>query len=261
MKYLIIIVSLFTLFTSCEKVIELNVGNVESKLVVEANINNLPGPYTVKLTKSVNFNSPNSYPVVSNALVIIADNTGVVDTLTYTTNGNYKTNILQGIPGRTYTLTIKENGTIYNATSTMPQPVTLDSLQQRNITFGAQNNKVFTPKYTDPISLGNNYYFVFFVNNQKYKSYFLWNDNTNNGLPNQRPILDGEMELLTGQQVKIEMRCLDLNTYNYFFTLSQIDANGPGGGTTPANPPSNISNGALGVFSVHTSSTKTKIVQ
>jgi len=38
-------------------------------------------------------------------------------------------------------------------------------------------------------------------------------------------------------------------------------SNGPGGGVSPSNPPTNISPATLGYFSAHTSSIKTMIVQ
>jgi hypothetical protein len=41
--------------------------------------------------------------------------------------------------------------------------------------------------------------------------------------------------------------------YSYLTALVQItDNSGIGGSVTPANPPSNISSGALGYFSAHT---------
>jgi hypothetical protein len=48
------------------------------------------------------------------------------------------------------------------------------------------------------------------------------------------------------------MRCIDGPVYDYFFSLNSIQGNGPGGGTTPTNPVSNISGGALGYFSAFT---------
>jgi hypothetical protein len=48
------------------------------------------------------------------------------------------------------------------------------------------------------------------------------------------------------------MQCITRDTYLYYYTLNQQSGAGPGGGTTPSNPPSNIQGGALGIFSAHT---------
>jgi hypothetical protein len=45
---------------------------------------------------------------------------------------------------------------------------------------------------------------------------------------------------------------VDENIYNYFYELSNVTATAGIQSTTPANPTSNISNGALGYFSAHT---------
>jgi hypothetical protein len=52
--------------------------------------------------------------------------------------------------------------------------------------------------------------------------------------------------------VSVEMQCITRPTYLYYYTLNQQSGSGPGGGTTPANPPTNIQGGALGIFSAHT---------
>ncbi|MBP9187068.1 MAG: DUF4249 domain-containing protein [Bacteroidia bacterium] len=246
--------------SSCEKVIDLDLKDVESKLVVEANITNQPGPYFVKLTKSIPFDESSIYPEVNDALVIISDEAGQSDTLNYTSNGVYKTNTTQGIEGRSYYLKIVAEGKTYTATSTMPQKVILDNIGISVLQFGGQNNNVLFPEYTDPIKKGNNYNFVVTINGVKNKTYLLWNDNTNNGLPNQRPIGGPGIDIKTGDNVIVEMQCIDSNVYDYYFTLSQMAGNGPGGGTTPTNPPNNITGGALGLFSAHTTESKDVIV-
>jgi hypothetical protein len=261
MKTILKLLSLALLLSSCEKVVDLNLDNGESTLVVEANITNLPAPYTVQLSKTVPFDNSSIYPPVTNALVIISDNTGVVDTLTNQGNGKYITNTLQGVVGRTYSLKINSEGKEYTATSKMPQLVVLDSLRRTEIVFGGTTNKTVVPVYTDPTSLGNNYNFILFVNGQKFKKYFVVNDNTNNGGVSQRPILDGDLEMKTGDIATIEMQTIAPDVYDYFFTLMQMGSDGPGGGTTPTNPPTNIKGGAFGIFSAHTVQTKQTIIQ
>lgn len=250
------------LFSSCEKVIELELNDSESKLVIEGNITDQPGPYFVKLTKSVRFDAASQYPAVTNAVVVITDNTGNTDTLTHTSNGLYRTNTTQGAVGKSYYLTIEAEGKKYTAQSTMPVHVPLDSLRHNLFTFGGAARNTVIPVYKDPPALGNNYRFIMYVNNVMDKSYIVWNDNTENGAVNQRPIRsnDADLELTTGSLVRVEMQCLDKNSYTYFFTLAQQVGGGPGGGTTPSNPPNGITGGALGLFSAYTTQAKTIII-
>jgi hypothetical protein len=57
------------------------------------------------------------------------------------------------------------------------------------------------------------------------------------------------------------MYCIDSSVYNYFFQLAQSSGAGAFNTTaSPANPTSNISNGAYGYFSAHTISSQTELV-
>ena len=47
------------LFVSCDKVITLPIEDNESKIIIEANITDQPGPYFVKLSRSISINEPN----------------------------------------------------------------------------------------------------------------------------------------------------------------------------------------------------------
>ena len=57
------------------------------------------------------------------------------------------------------------------------------------------------------------------------------------------------------------LKCSDQNVYTFYSALLQLSDGGPGGGITPTNPPSNISNGALGYFSAHTVRKKSVVIQ
>lgn len=250
-------------FTACKKVVQLDLSNNADKLVIEGNITNQAGPYFVRLTKSVNFNDPNTYPPVSNALVVISDETNQRDTLTYNGNGFYKTKTLKGIEGRTYSLSVVAEGKNYSAQSTMPPMVKLDSLLLSYFTSNGKDKINVIPLYTDPIILGNSYRFIQKINNKLDETYFVFNDNLNNGLANQRPLRsnDPDLDLVIGDVVQIEMQCISPVSYSYYYTLAQQSRNGFGGGTAPVNPPNNITGEALGLFSAHSSQTKTVLIK
>ena len=246
------------LFASCDKVITLPIENNESKMIIEANITDQPGPYFVKLSRSISINEPNVYPIINNGIIIIADDKGVKDTLKHTSGGIYKTNRIRGVYGNTYSLEVKVEGKIYTAQSTMPMKVNLDSLRINTFPVNGENRYSIIPVYQDPAALGNSYRFIQKINDTLDGIYNIFNDNLNNGKINQRPLNNGteKISIKLFDSVSVEMQCISQSAHLYFYTLNQQSGAGPGGGTAPSNPPNNIIGGALGLFSAHTSQTK-----
>lgn len=262
-KYLCIILATF-LLASCTKVIDIDLNSSNPQMVIEGYISDEQGPYTVKLSKTVNFSDANTYPSITGALVTISDNKGATDTLSESVAGLYQTNHIKGNPGNTYTLKVVAEGNEYNAVSTMPYKVNLDSIQfdvfkDPDVTGIAY---AVVPLFFDPVVFGNNYRFFFAANGKADKSYQVTNDNIGNGSINQQPFFSGDVKFREGDTVTVTMLCIDVNTYNYYYTLSQISESGPGGGAAPSNPPNNITgNKALGIFSAYTTQTKTAIAR
>lgn len=259
----LIVVSFF--FASCTKEIDIDLNTVSPQIVIEGNISDEPVPYTVKISKTVKFGEPNKYPAVSGALVIISDNKGVVDTLRETSAGLYQTRKIRGTQGNTYTLKVIAEGKQYNAISKMPYKINLDDVAFNLQTDPGESVKSYAivPRYLDPTAFGDNYRFFFSVNGKLDKLYQVSNDNIGNGKVNQQPFFtDEDNKIFKGDTVKVVMLCIDINTYNYYYTLSQIGGGGIISGSTPSNPPSNITgNKALGIFSAYTSQTKTAIAK
>ena len=263
MKKIYLFLITAVLFSSCEKEITVDLKSSESQIVIDGSITDSPGPYYVKISKSVNFSEPNDYPPVTGALVIISDDTGVKDTLIETLGGTYATDKIVGTPGNTYNLNVTSEERNYFATSTMPLKVNFDTLKFESVSApGSDDNYSALPIYKDPVLLGNNYRFLLWVNDELQNTYFVNNDNIANGLVNSRSLFDPDIEIFLDDTVTVEMRCIDQSTYTYFYTLDQITGGGPGGGTTPSNPPNNIlGNNALGIFSAHTTQIRTQKVQ
>ncbi|UFH32357.1 DUF4249 domain-containing protein [Chryseobacterium sp. C-71] len=268
MKNLFLIIISFFLLVGCEKEIDLDLDDQSGNIVIEANVTDQAGPYYVKITKSVAFTENNVYPAIKDATVVLSDNTGQTETLKYIGEGFYETKNFSAVSGRTYTLKVSAEGKEYIAQSKMPEAVLLDDLQQDSFMVAGELSYTLLPIFTDPPVLGNRYLFSYTVNNSG-KTFEAFTDNVNNGMLNQRPLLlpnddeDGVSEKTkVGDTINVEMQCIDTNVFTYFSALLQIiDGGGPGGGITPSNPPSNISNGALGYFSAHTVSKKSYVIQ
>ncbi len=251
-SFLLLIVSL----QSCQKVITIDLNSSAPKYVVEANINNNPGPYIIKINKSVNFDQENNFPGVSNAAVYIKDVTAnITDTLSELSPGKYQTQNLTGVPGHSYVLTINADGNTFTATSKMPQIVTLDSIYTQKSLFSDRLQIV--PQYNDPVGTGNYYHLLLTVRDTLDDNIYLHADDLMDGNTVTQPLFGGR-EIKPGYTVKVVLQCIDEPVLTYYNTLQQtMEQNS----ATPANPQSNISGGALGYFSAHTQTEKTIVVK
>lgn len=263
MKNTLIILLLSLMFSGCEKVIVLKYKGNQSRIVIEGTITNKPGPYFIRISTSVSLTDTSNYPTIDNAIVTISDNAGNNETLVSLGNGVYSTIAITGEVGRTYTVTVSADGQTYSAVSTMPQPVAFDSIKVSKVVVLGETEFGLVPKYTDPDSTGNNYQFILFVNEKFYKHHLMLNDELQNGVENtQRLGLDdNDLKLKAGDRVEVELQCIDKQVALYYTTLILMVDSGPGGATTPNNPPGNFSNGALGLFSAHTTETRIADVQ
>jgi hypothetical protein len=254
MKVSIRVLIISLLLAGCEKTVDLKYKGNQSGIIIAGSITNQPGPYFVKITRSVPLSDTGNYPVLDNAVVTISDDAGNSETLISEGNGMYRANTLTGVPGRTYSLIVNAEGKTYTAQSTMPQPVPFDSIKVEQFTFGGDIERNIIPVYADPIVQGNNYRFVLSVNNKLINQHFVQNDEVTNGLVNtmRLEIDDNIVTLKPGDLITLTMQALDKRVALYYRTLALMGDTGPGGGTTPGNPPTNISNGALGIFSAHT---------
>ena len=228
-------------------------------LVIEGNVTNQNSTQTVKISKSVAITDASNFPAVSGATVTITCD-GIVYPLSEQSPGTYTTNGLKGQSTKTYQLNIVADGKTYTSTSTMPGQVNLDSLKLNVTTIVNTNSQSAMVYYHDPAAITNYYRFILTVNGIQSTNYFVYNDELTNGREVNDDLREDDTNLVTGDIVNVEMQCIDKNIYQYFDGLDQ-NLNRGGASTTPANPVSNISNGALGYFSAHTVQDKQLIVR
>ncbi len=244
-----------TIFLSCKKIINIDLENASPEIVIEGNVTNTSFA-EVRISKSVPFSSPNIFPDVSDADVSITDNNGTKYKLSEVQRGLYTNFNLTGVPGRTYNLYINAEGKVYTSISTMPLQVNLDTILLDKIFFGDKSIWVAKPQYKDPDGFGNSYKFTESINGVRYPQTWVWDDRlTNNGI-STIPLIQNDSIIKKNDVVGVEMQCIDKNIFRYFTAFNNIQYSA----TTPANPPSNITGGALGYFSAHTTQYKEVIV-
>lgn len=165
-KYFLILIASVSLFSACTEEIDVKLPNSDKKIVIEGCIEN--GKFaeviitrTIPLFSSVGAVNPSEF-YVTDATVYVSNGT-TTETLVITIDSAssiglvYKGNTIIGVPGQTYTLrVVTSDGKEYNATTSIPTPVALDSVWWKADppadTLGFANARL-----SDPNGLGNNY--------------------------------------------------------------------------------------------------------
>lgn len=242
------------LFYSCHKIVTLKLNTAPAQIVIQGEITDLAGPYSVTINQTVGFYADNSFPAVSGAVVKISDNKGITDSLTETSPGVYTTHVLQGEPGNTYNLSVSAQNQNYTAVSTMPAIIPLDSVTFEATSGFGKNRINAVVNFQDPPGVQNYYQFLEYINGQLFtKQIFVFEDRLSDGKYISNQLFTDSSYLTNGDNLEVKMYCIDVNVYNYFYQLEQSSGNGAFNTTaSPANPVSNISNGAIGYFSAHT---------
>jgi hypothetical protein len=245
---------------SCDKIVDIDLNSSSPRIVIEGTISDHAGPYFVTLSQTVNFDETNVFPPITGASIVMSDTLGNSELLIETMPGIYKTSSMQGIPGRTYTLIVTKDGKEYIATSTIPDPVMIDSLSVQNQIFGRDRTKVIKVQFRDPPDVKNYYRFVEVKNSVEQKFIFLYDDRVQNGNAITSTLFADEDTLRTGDSVLVFLQCIDKGVFDYFRTMRQASGGGGPQAASPANPVSNFTNGALGYFNAYAVRSKLIII-
>lgn len=247
---------------SCQKVIKVDLNTGNPQVVIEGYVTDVPMSDTVIIMKTGSYFTPGNYPMVNGATVVITDNTGVIDTFVQVDSGKYATKHLTGIPGHTYTMHTYLAGKEYDAVSTMPQPVAIDSVQIYEVGSGSDTGYHIRCYFIDPPSTGNYYMLQAFYNG-------ILQDSADNITLDNDKYSVGQLQDVrlrvpyppTGDSVKVSLLKIDYNIYNYFSVVRSITAAAnPVSTAVPQNPPTNILGGALGYFSAYSVVSETQYV-
>ncbi|WP_457269149.1 DUF4249 domain-containing protein [Pedobacter sp. UYEF25] len=254
MKQVISIAIVLFSLASCKKIVQVDTRTAPPQIVIEGKITDGFEDQVITISKSINYDDAGQYPQLKGAEVQVADSKGNVYKFLETSAGSYH-HKMQGVSGRSYTLSIHLNDQNYFATSTMPNLVKLDSIGVITNNFFSRERINPIIYFTDPKEEANFYHFNLYINGVISKRTYASSDRLTNGNTTQMQFYYDNADnndLKAGDKIKVEMECTDKAIYNYWYALVQQSSNGPNQGATPSNPTSNISNGALGYFSANT---------
>lgn len=247
---------ILVLFSSCEKVVELDLEDAEQMTVIEGIIHDSISDNFVLLSKSRPFNdNQGSFEAISGASVVISDNMGNNFTLSEVEPGKYNNATLKGEQGRIYQLNVSINGILFTAISTMPSRVELDSLsyEEVNNPFGGNEEdityRVFT-HFRDPVNQQNFYRVKAYNGAVQEKGFISLKDDLFNGDDVDFPLFLSEFE--ANDTAIVQLLAVDEVNYRYFNAIesSQI-------GEVPGNPESNlVGKNVVGYFGAYAKSEK-----
>lgn len=262
MKKTIYITLFSLLLISCEKVINIDLNSSDPQIVIEGTITNQPGPYTIKITETTDYFNPSDNPLLTNAVINISDNEGNFETLLEIEPGVYQTSDIQGVPGRTYDLYVNIDGQEFRASSYMPEITPIDSLSYEESPFTPRGNSedyyYVTCYFLDTENIENYYRIKLYKNFKLSDNFYLIDDQLQDGnYIDYGRISD---DIVLNDIVIVELLNIDESVYNYYNTLSSILGGERMSSSTPANPNSNISNGALGYFGAYSFTQDTIII-
>ncbi|MBL4710186.1 MAG: DUF4249 domain-containing protein [Flavobacteriales bacterium] len=269
LKNILLLLTAATFLSSCEDVIELELENVAPRLVIEANISDQNGPYTVTLSETGDFYEDNTFPPRIGATVTIFDELGNREFLTEVSPGIYQTATLQGVKGITYTLEINSEGKNYMASSRIPNQINpIDTITTSFLeeSIFQEEGYFATVSLQDVPNVKNYYRYKIFVNGKVY----IFNQDVEgeDEIEDDNLYLDGDrfsdgqylevsfpVKLNIGDSIKVELHHINKESFDYYRTL--IDAIGESGVAAPSNPISNFGKQALGNFNAYSFDSKT----
>lgn len=244
---------------ACTKTITPALSTAPTQLMIQGAVSDTAGPYYVSIVQTVGFYQDNVYPGVSGAAITITDSTaGIRDSLSEVSTGLYATRLLiQGRPGHMYVLSVTLNGKVYTASSTMPQPVLLDS-----VNFDTSDNKQIraVANYQDPAGIVNYYKYSTVINGVPDNRFQTFEDRLSDGRYIEDKMDNDTSEIKRNDFVRLSLVGIDKGVYTFLSEAENI-AYSNDNLAAPATPTSNISGGCLGYFSAQTVSSKTATVK
>lgn len=260
MKNILSIVSVLLfglMLTSCEEVIDVNVPDNTEKIVIEGQITTETDSSFVRVTKSVGyFNNTSATPLITDAVV---DVNGI--TFTHVGDGIYKAPLgYVGTTGSIYNLKVKYQGATYTSSTTLEPMFEVDTVlsyfkpasgfieEGYAVAYLAKDNRART-KYT---------YFRFGFRNTKdtegKDSLFdvrILFDNRNSVMNEPFVFELPFLRLQPNDTALLIFRSIDEPVNRYYQALNNRGNTGGPFSTPPANLPTNISGGALGLFAAY----------
>lgn len=220
------------IFSSCEKVVDIDVPSIEPKLIIDASFEvyfdetPISAKNVVKLTESADY-FDEIIPVVSNATVFLtnlSDNT-IINFVDTNANGSYEPDT-DFIPADNieYELTVIHNNETYKGKATKIKSTRIIDVEQGDETLFSGNEVEISVKIQDEKNI-ENYYFFDFQNN----NYSVIEDRFFDGQEYEVPNFYSEDDIILPTAVNIRMLGISKEYFTYLrILIGQSGQNGGG---------------------------------
>lgn len=235
------------LLSSCEEIIDINLNDADRRVVIEADLNNLPNTQVIYVSRTVPFNDARPREIVADAVVMIVGPRNNVFPFVYSEeHQGYINRSFNVRENATYSLSVTVDGEVYESTETMPVAVPVDSVGMLRENIFNDTYYFATLRFQDPAGVPNYYKYNVSVDGKPMKFFSVFSDKFNDGLyvTHQIGSVDNDIEMTS--RVIVRRQSISAAVYRYW---NEFQSTNPGS-AAPANPTSNISNGALGYFGV-----------
>lgn len=259
-RYILLILIIPLLFSSCIDVIDLEVPEGRQRLVVEGRVTDLLELQTVILKNSAPYFSNTELAMVAGAEVSVIDNDGEVIVLEESSDGVYQKEF-QGVGGQSYSLLIRlKDGTEYvSVPEKLVAAPAIDSIY-----YKFQKKSIFNPEegykvgiyFSDPPGQRMYYRWTFHLNEELIRDLFYYSESRYyDGLEDID--LDFNYVVQKGDKVKVRQLSVSERYYRYLDILRmQVYNTGSQFDTPPAPVIGNVHKAgdredyAFGYFSV-----------
>lgn len=249
-----LLIAITALFASCEEVIDVDLTDAAPRVVIEADLREPLD--TIWLGQSVPLSqdqSSRAFLPSADIRVVREDGSAVVFRSTaepglYVSEGRPTVGVPTDLPAQHYTLIVELDGEQYTSTEYMHDYIEVDSLGMGTRRFFDEDIYYLSFRFQDPANEENFYRYDMSVNGGPFVFAGVYSDRFNDGLYISHEITSPREELVVGDQVKVRRSVISSSVYRYWSDLQSLHP----GVAAPANPRSNISNGALGYFSIST---------
>jgi len=277
-------------FTSCEDVIQIKLDEGSKLYVIDAFVNNMKAPQTIRVTTNDSYFSNKQAPPVTNANVVLTDLTSNINyNFSYTSDGNYvyTPSAVDSIHGlnHNYMLQVTIDGNTYSALTTQKRLAVVDSIaaieNEDQGAFGpppgTYNCLLFARDKADNIA---DYYWI-----RTYRNDTLFNEPSDLNIcidGTGGAVVDAGVDTIDftpvstflgfetykkNDKCSVEVHSINRDTYFFFVqAIAQIN-NGGLFATTPENVKTNITTPdgvkpkAIGWFSVSSVAASKKLIQ
>ena len=245
-KSYIYILCTLLFFSACEEIIDVNLNDADPRVVIEANLSDLQSIQRIRISKTVAFDEPINSVGVTDAVVLVLDSRGGYHNFQHEKDGDYVARDFTPASGQSYSLYVEVDGESFHSSCHMPTYVEVDStgIARENILGDSYYFATF--KFNDPQNTPNYYKYDISINDANFRFSSVFQDKFNDGLYVTHQVSDLNTDLEPGDYISVRRYCIDEKVFDYW---NEYQSTNPGS-AAPGNPTSNISNNALGYFSV-----------